>query len=67
MTNFADPTVGCVVPRQTGGLVVAAEHRFAFLDEETGKMQTIPECHTEFPAVIFNDGKCDQAGRVWAG
>ncbi|XP_076808510.1 regucalcin-like [Clavelina lepadiformis] len=65
-TIVEDPTVGCVVPRKTGGLVVAAEHRFAFLDEETGKMQTIQECHTEFPAVIFNDGKCDPAGRFWA-
>ncbi|CAK8697077.1 regucalcin-like [Clavelina lepadiformis] len=62
-----DRSVGAVVPRKKGGLVVAAGHRFAFLDETTGEMETIQECNKEFPHSRFNDGKCDPAGRFWAG
>nr|CAB3265931.1 regucalcin-like [Phallusia mammillata] len=62
-----DSTVGAVVPREKGGLVIAAAHRFAFVDEETGATETIKEANLEFPQSRFNDGKCDPAGRFWAG
>jgi len=59
--------VGAVVPRKQGGLVIAAAHRFAFLDEDTGQTETIDEVNLEYPTSRFNDGKCDPAGRFWAG
>lgn len=61
------PSVGAVVPRSNGGLVVAAGHKFAFLDETTGDIETVHEIETEKLGTRFNDGKCDPAGRFWAG
>jgi sugar lactone lactonase YvrE len=60
--------VGTVVPRKSGGLMVALHNGFAHIDLETEKMTPVgtdPERH--LPANRFNDGKCDPAGRFWAG
>ena len=60
--------VGTVVKRQSGGLVVALHNGFAHIDLRTERMVPLgedPEC--EIPANRFNDGKCDPAGRLWAG
>lgn len=58
--------VGTVVGRQSGGLMVALENGFASVDLETETIQHIvdPENNSE---ARFNDGKCDPAGRFWAG
>ncbi|HLS90041.1 MAG TPA: SMP-30/gluconolactonase/LRE family protein, partial [Limnochordia bacterium] len=60
-------TVGTVVPRATGGLVVALQHGFAHLDEESGEVTPLGEPVDPRPETRFNDGKCDPAGRLWAG
>ena len=65
--TFSEPSVGAVVPRQKGGLLVAAGHHFSFLNEDTGELQRIKEVNQQFPESRFNDGKCDPAGRFWAG
>ncbi|MED2974268.1 SMP-30/gluconolactonase/LRE family protein [Fictibacillus sp. B-59209] len=59
--------VGSVVPRKSGGVVLALEKGFYFLDLETKNLQAIfdPESHLEENR--FNDGKCDPWGRFWAG
>ena len=59
-------TVGTVVGRQSGGLMVALQRGFATLDPDTGAVEIVadPEDNAEFR---FNDGKCDPAGRFWAG
>jgi len=64
--NVGQP-VGTVVPRTSGGLVLAARDGFFALDERTGKSAFLgaPEGHK--PETRFNDGKCDPAGRFWAG
>jgi sugar lactone lactonase YvrE len=60
--------VGTVVPRQSGGLVVALHNGFAHIDLDTEKMTPIGEDpERQIPANRFNDGKCDRAGRLWAG
>ncbi|MGY8827482.1 MAG: SMP-30/gluconolactonase/LRE family protein [Candidatus Latescibacterota bacterium] len=60
--------VGTVVPRQSGGLVVALHNGFAHIDLDTEKMTPIGEDpERQMPANRFNDGKCDPAGRLWAG
>ena len=58
--------VGAVVPRARGGLVVAAGHEFLSLDPLTGtvaKLAAVPDR----PGIRMNDGKCDLAGRFYAG
>ncbi len=59
--------VGTVVPRQQGGLVIAGDNGFAFVDESTGKVTSISDPEADLDTNRFNDGKCDPAGRFWAG
>lgn len=59
--------VGTVVPRHNAELMLALKNGFASLNPSTGKVTMIinPEAH--LPGNRFNDGKCDPAGRFWAG
>jgi sugar lactone lactonase YvrE len=60
--------VGTVVPAGPGSLMVAVREGFGRLDRESGVLSQVrrPEGHD--PAKMrFNDGKCDPAGRFWAG
>lgn len=59
--------VGTVVPRSSGGLVWAGDHGLFFLDESTGISTAIADPEPDLPDNRFNDGKCDPAGRFWAG
>jgi sugar lactone lactonase YvrE len=59
--------VGTVVPRASGGLVWAGDDGFFFLDEATGISTPIADPEPNLPDNRFNDGKCDPAGRLWAG
>lgn len=59
--------VGTVVPRAGGGLVWAGDHGLYFLDEATGVSSFIADPEPELADNRFNDGKCDPAGRFWAG
>ncbi len=59
--------VGTVVPRRSGGVIVAVRHGFASLDLESGALHVLCEVEHDLPNNRFNDGKCDPAGRLWAG
>ncbi|NIP85361.1 MAG: SMP-30/gluconolactonase/LRE family protein [Planctomycetales bacterium] len=59
--------VGTVVVRERGGLVLAVEQGFAAYDLDTQKLTVIHDPETHLPGNRFNDGKCDPAGRFWAG
>jgi len=59
--------VGTVVPRAKGGLVWAGDTGFYFLDETTGESTYIGDPEPNILENRFNDGKCDPAGRLWAG
>ncbi len=60
--------VGTVVPRARGGLMLALHGGFAALDPATGRVTPLPPPPEHDPATArFNDGKCDPAGRFWAG
>ncbi len=59
--------VGTIVPRRRGGALVALRDGFAGLDLETGALTMIADPEAHLPQNRFNDGKCDPAGRFWAG
>lgn len=60
--------VGCVVPRQAGGYVIAEETRFAFVDWVKRSVTPVANVDDkEKPNTRFNDGKVDPAGRFFAG
>jgi sugar lactone lactonase YvrE len=59
--------VGTVVPRLKGGLAWAGDTGFHFLDEISGVSTPAGDPESGLPDNRFNDGKCDPAGRFWAG
>ena len=59
--------VGAVVPRRSGGWMLAVHHGFAFFDPESGKFSLLNDPEHHLTDNRFNDGKCDPAGRFWAG
>lgn len=56
--------VGAAVPTRSGDLLLAADRGFVLLEAATltPLVQVL-----EDPNVRFNEGKCDPAGRLWAG
>src|SRR6056297_286428 len=62
--------VGAVVPRSEaagGGLLLATEKGFVGFEEESEQLEYIVDPEEGNPDTRFNDGKCDPAGRFWAG
>ncbi len=59
--------VGMVAPRAGGGFVWAGDDGFFFFDETTGESTAIANPEPDLPDNRINDGKCDPAGRLWAG
>lgn len=59
--------VGTVVPRKTGGLVIAGDRGFSFLDELSGKVTPIADPEPDKSDNRFNDGKCAPDGHFFAG
>lgn len=59
--------VGTAIPRRAGGYVLAAADGFRLIDAG-GSPAAGPLRPAGMPEdVRFNDGACDQAGRLWAG
>lgn len=59
--------VGCVALASSGGLIIAADRAFYKLDPATGRIELVTELPNEPQGNRCNDGKCDPAGRFWAG
>lgn len=70
-TDRAIPTgqhVGAVVPGKNKRAVVALKSGFFELDLESGELtRKTEDLEPHLPGNRFNDGKCDAAGRFWAG
>ena len=58
--------VGCLVPRASGGWVVALADGFWSVSDD-GAVERLVDVQSDRPDLRFNDGKCDPAGRFWAG
>ena len=59
--------IGTVVPADSGKMMVALENGFYQLDPQSGSKMLIANPEENIPGNRFNDGKCDPAGRFWAG
>ena len=59
--------VGAVAPTERGDLVLAVHDGFARLDLASGQVTMIAGVEADRPDQRMNDGKCDAAGRFWAG
>src|SRR5437667_303261 len=59
--------VGAAAPRAAGGLVLALRDGFGILDTASGRVEMIADIEADHPGNRMNDGKCDSAGRFWAG
>lgn len=59
--------IGTVVPAESGKVMVALENGFYQFDPETGSKTFIANPEADITGNRFNDGKCDPAGRFWAG
>lgn len=59
--------VGSIALRANGGMIGALESGFAFIDFDREILEEIVDPEQKMPNNRFNDGKCDPAGRFWAG
>ncbi|BCB03621.1 SMP-30/gluconolactonase/LRE family protein [Bacillus sp. KH172YL63] len=62
-----DQYAGCLSLTESGKLIMGLQHGIHYFDWPEGQLEKIvdPESHLEDNR--FNDGKCDPAGRFWAG
>lgn len=58
---------GGVVPRRAGGIAIALQDGFYTLDTRTGAATLLIDPEPDKPENRINDGRCDRAGRFWAG
>lgn len=59
--------IGAMALKRSGGVIAALKGGFATIDLNNGAINFISEVETDLPDNRFNDGKCDPAGRFWAG
>jgi sugar lactone lactonase YvrE len=58
--------LGAAVPAQGGGWLLAAGVGFAYLAPD-GTLRELADSKNDPQRIRMNDGKCDPAGRFWAG
>jgi sugar lactone lactonase YvrE len=60
--------ISSVVPRAKGSLALTLRHGFFTFDLDSKKFEPLSEpIEVDLQRSRFNDGKCDPAGRYWAG
>lgn len=58
---------GCIAHGANGRLVVAMRSGVALLNTADGSLTPIADAPYDVTKMRFNDGRCDAAGRLWAG
>ena len=58
---------GTVVPRTSGGVILAQESGLCAFDPQTESSEALPWPADKPIVNRFNDGKCDPQGRFWVG
>ncbi|NOR73832.1 MAG: SMP-30/gluconolactonase/LRE family protein, partial [Draconibacterium sp.] len=64
---FTGQMIGTVVPTESGKVLVALQNGIYQLNPKTGTKKLIVDPEENSSNNRFNDGKCDPAGRFWAG
>lgn len=59
--------IGSVAVCNNGNFIAALQNGFAFINRDSGEISMIADPEIHLPNNRFNDGKCDPAGRFWAG
>jgi sugar lactone lactonase YvrE len=59
--------IGSLAVCSNGNFIAALQNGFAFVDRKTGEIKMIANPEEQLPNNRFNEGKCDPAGRFWAG
>lgn len=59
--------VGCIIPREKGGFILALQYGLYFLDTYFEKLEKIIDPEEGVIDNRLNDGKCDSRGRFWFG
>lgn len=59
--------IGSIAVCTDGNFIAALQNGFAFIDRKTGEIKMIADPESHLPNNRFNEGKCDPAGRFWAG
>ena len=64
---FTGQMIGTAVPAESGYVMVALGNGIYQFDPETGTKKKVADPEADISGNRFNDGKCDPAGRFWAG
>jgi sugar lactone lactonase YvrE len=59
--------IGAMAICNDGNYIAAMKDGFGFVNPKTGEVEMIENPEVHLPGNRFNDGKCDPAGRFWAG
>jgi sugar lactone lactonase YvrE len=62
-----DQMIGAITICDDGNFIAALKNGFGFINRENGAGTMTANPETHLPGNRFNDGKCDPAGRFWAG
>jgi sugar lactone lactonase YvrE len=66
-TIDVDSMIGSFAFCDDGKIIAALQNGFFFIDAITGAKELIRDPESHLKQNRFNDGKCDPAGRFWAG
>jgi len=59
--------IGSFAVCNDGNFIAALQRGFAFVNRQNGDVNRIADPEKDLPGNRFNEGKCDPAGRFWAG
>lgn len=59
--------IGSLAVCTNGNFIAALQNGVAFIDKISGEIKMIADPESHLPNSRFNEGKCDPAGRFWAG
>ena len=67
ITISVQQMIGCLAVCTNNDFIAALQNGFAFIDRDNGAIKLIADPEAHLSGNRFNDGKCDPAGRFWAG
>jgi len=59
--------IGCIALTTDGNFIAGLKEGIARIDRHSGEVTMLGQPEQQLPGNRFNDGKCDPAGRFWAG